>query len=319
MPAISAIISGVLLAAGGITWAAVAIGSASGDEAVAHDSGTIGADTTMGGVEIRVADLPLMQEFYERAVGLEVIEQAVDSVVLGAGERALLTLQAESPEEGPAAPNNPTEAGLFHSAILFPSAQDLAATLQRIATEAPETYQGSADHLVSEAFYFGDPEGNGLELYVDRPRDQWQWDGDRVQMGSELLDVNQFIADNLGSGGTSDTVMGHVHLRVGDTAEATRFYSDIIGFDVTSESDGAVFLSAGGYHHHLAANSWNSAGAGVRSPGLGLVRFTVTVGSADEVEAIGDRLHAAGVPSSLEGNSLTADDPWGNTIRVVAK
>ncbi|MEB4615970.1 VOC family protein, partial [Leucobacter sp. M11] len=277
---VAIIVAAVLVLAGGIAWAAIAL-AADGD---GEQRGLLGERVGMGGVELRVANLDLVRGFYEDAVGLDVLDADEDRAVLGADGRALITLEQERADT--ITPDSPSEAGLFHSAILFPSERDLAATLQRIADTAPERYQGSADHHVSQAFYFGDPEGNGLELYVDRPRDEWTWTGDRVQMGSDPLDPNQFIQQHLGDGDAADAVMGHVHLRVGDTEEAKRFYHGVLGFDVTAEEPDALFLSAGGYHHHLAANSWNSRGAGVRADGLGLIRFTVQLGSAEELAGI---------------------------------
>lgn len=302
----------LVLAAAGTVWAVVA--NAVGNEEL---RGALGERTGMGGVELRVADLELVRGFYEDAVGLEVLEADEDHAVLGAGDRPLLTLERERAAE--ITPDRPSEAGLFHSAILFPSERDLAWTLQRIADTAPERFQGSADHRVSQAFYFGDPEGNGLELYVDRPRDEWTWEGDRVQMGSDPLDPNQFIREHLGDSDAAGAVMGHVHLRVGDTEQAKAFYNGVLGFDVTSEEPDALFLSAGGYHHHLAANSWNSRGAGVRADGLGLIRFTVKLGTAEELDGIVERISAAGLDTERDGAALLVDDPWGNTVRLVVE
>lgn len=140
---------------------------------------------------------------------------------------------------------------------------------------APQSYGGSADHAVSLAFYFADPDGNGLELYTDTPREDWVWQDGQVSMGSAPLDPNEFIQTHLGRSATTTAAggatMGHVHLRVGDLARARAFYADVLGFAVTAESDGALFHAVGGYHHHVATNTWGSAGAGEHPESLGLV------------------------------------------------
>lgn len=276
-------------------------------------------DTALGVVELRVHELPAMQSYYEQAVGLAVLEQNEGEVILGI-DAPLLRLVADTSGE---ALSTPTEAGLYHSAILYPDEASLAATLMSIASVAPESYQGSADHAVSLAFYFVDPEGNGLELYVDRPEDVWVWENGEVRMGSAPLDVNEFVQNHLPRSADAPAVetaeMGHVHLKVGDLEQARTFYADALGFAVTAESDGALFYSAGGYHHHLATNVWQSAGAGERANSTGLGSIVITVADAAVLDEVAARLVAGGYDSDRVDGALVTVDPWGNTVIVVVE
>lgn len=269
-------------------------------------------ETHMSVNELKVRDLAAVRGFYENAVGMTVLDEGEGEVLLGLGDEPLIKLIA-SDQPLP----QPEEAGLYHTAILFPDEATLANTLLRVAQQAPNSYQGAADHAVSRAFYFGDPENNGVELYVDRPEDEWVWQDGKVVMGSEALDPNQFI-DQYGSGDASGTAtVGHVHLKVGNLDEARAFYADTLGFDVVSEADGALFYSAGGYHHHLATNTWMSAGAGPRSTEVGLGAVTVALPDAASVDAVADRLAAADIEVTRIERGIAAADPWGNQIRLV--
>lgn len=273
--------------------------------------------TAMGAVELNVSDLDLMRTYYEDALGLRVLSTSDGDVEFGF-ESPIIRLSAST--DG-LEQSSPQEAGLYHSAILYATEADLARTLQQLATVAPSSFQGSADHRVSLAFYFVDPEGNGLELYVDRPEDQWQWNNGEVTMGSEPLDPNAFIAEYLG-GDTErpdETLMGHVHLKVGELEQAEEFYADALGFAVTSRSDGALFYAAGGYHHHLATNVWQSDGAEERTNPTGLGAVTITVGDATALQDITDRLDSATVDYDLQDDRIIVDDPWGNEIRIASR
>ncbi|WP_298037303.1 VOC family protein [uncultured Microbacterium sp.] len=269
--------------------------------------------TAMGEIEIAVQDLPTMTAFYRDILGLEILEQSDESVSLGHDE-SLIRLTATT-----GGADDPTSAGLYHSALLYPDAASLAQTLAGIAQLSPQSYQGSADHAVSLAFYIGDPEGNGVELYIDRPEDEWVWENGEVVMGSAFLDPNQFIDENLADDAVGTATMGHVHLRVGDLDEALAFYSGVLGFDVTAASDGALFYSAGGYHHHVATNTWQSSGAGERGETAGLRALTVTVPAASDIDDIASRLTDAGVENDSSGPALVTADPWGNTVRFVVR
>ena len=274
------------------------------------------AETSLGVNELRVRAFDEVAAFYQDAVGLAVLDEAEGDMLLGLDTEPIIRL-VQSDERLP----QPTDAGLFHTAILFPDEAALAATLVLAAEHAPELYQGSADHLVSEAFYFGDPEGNGVELYVDRPRAEWQWKDGKVEMDSLPLDPTTFINEHLPAGGADAAeraaTVGHVHLKVGDLDQARAFYADALGFDVVSEDEGALFYSAGGYHHHLATNTWQSAGAGPRTTEVGLGAVTVALPDAAAVDAVAERLDGAGVSYERVERGIVAADPWGNTLRLV--
>lgn len=270
--------------------------------------------TAMGAVELLVRDLDTMTRYYHDGVGLDVIDAHGTTVVLGAGEPAVVLRQvADLP---PAAPRS---AGLYHTAILFPDRASLAAALMSVARFAPGTFTGSADHLFSEAFYFTDPEGNGLELYRDRPRHEWTYDARGTLQSATLpLDPNQFLARHLGTGTAGPAEVGHVHLQVGDIATARGFYVDVLGFDVTMDYGSALFVSAGGYHHHLAMNTWGTRGAGPRAASLGLGEVAIDVPTRDDVAALAERVRAAGLSHGDDGRTLTVADPWGTRVRVRA-
>ncbi|WP_255596151.1 VOC family protein [Cellulomonas sp. C5510] len=286
----------------------------------------LAADTAMGPVTLLVADLDAQLRYYRDVLGLDVVErpdariegvERPDVVVLGRGSRPLVVLR-HTPD---LPPTSRSQAGLFHTAILFDTREALAATLASVASRAPQTYVGSADHLVSEAFYLTDPEGNGVELYWDRARDVWQYDAQgRVVMDALRLDPNEFIRGHVTDAALAAPagapVVGHVHLQVGDVAGARAFYVDALGFDVMAEWHGALFVSAGGYHHHMAMNTWNSAGAGPRASSLGLGEVTLVVPGSDDVGALRERLAAHGVHVRDDGATVTFDDPWRNVVRV---
>lgn len=291
------------------------------------------AETRMSQVALDVADLDLMTRFYSEVLLLEPLAQGPGSMTLGRGGAHLVELRHR-----PDLPRGERRtAGLFHTALLHPDQATLATVLGSVARSTPQLFTGSADHLVSQAFYLDDPEGNGVELYVDRPRSEWSWDGDRVVMDSLWLDPNDFLSDHLtdeardfletapdrrAAGPAGGQVVGHVHLKVGQTAQARDFYVDALGFEVTAEMPGALFVSAGGYHHHMAMNTWQSAGVGLRAPGLGLGVVAIEVPDAADVLAAADRLKARGLDVALEtgaaGASLTVGDPWGNRVEVAA-
>jgi catechol 2,3-dioxygenase len=219
----------------------------------------------------------------------------------------------------------PGSAGLFHTAILFETQAALAAALYSVARHAPGTFTGSADHLVSQAFYFTDPEGNGIELYWDRSRAEWSWTHGQIEMATLFLDPNAFLGEHLtdevvaGSTATDAAAIGHVHLSVGDVATARAFYVDALGFDTTAAlGSQALFVSAGGYHHHMAMNVWNSRGAGPRMPALGLGRVDLALPDADALGALQERLRHHGFAVRDDGRTLAFDDPWNNAILATA-
>lgn len=296
------------------------------------DQHTLPADLAMGAVTLDVANLDVMTAYYRDAVGLTVLAESAGTVTLGrpanvanTGTGTVVTSAhpAVVLRHSPAMRHaGPREAGLFHTAILFASQAALAGAVYRTATAHPDRFTGSADHLVSEAFYFDDPEGNGVELYWDRPRDTWQWAGDRVAMATLPLDPNAFLREHLTDDALTHSTsgsVGHVHLSVGDVDTARAFYSTALGFDVTAELGGqAVFMSAGGYHHHMAMNVWRSRGAGRRQPTLGLGLVDIVLPSADAVGALTERMRDHRLDVADDGQTVTVDDPWGNLLRVTA-
>ena len=278
----------------------------------------IAADTSMGPVTLLVADLAAMTAYYRDAVTLEVLHEGPNRVTLGRGTTPIVHLEYAAELRHA----SPGQAGLFHTAILFDSERALAAALYSVARHAPGTFTGSADHLVSKAFYFNDPEGNGIELYWDRDRSQWSWTHGSIEMDTLHLDPNAFLEEHLteevaANPHDGSAVVGHVHLSVGDTATAKEFYVDRLGFETTSEWAGAaIFVSAGKYHHHMAMNVWKSRGAGQRQRTLGLAQVDIVVPSTDDLGALTERMTHFGVASRDDGQTVSFDDPWANLIRV---
>ena len=280
----------------------------------------LAADTSMGAVTLLVGDLDAMTAYYRDAVALDVLSSDGPVVQLGRGTTPVIVLQ-HAPELKHASPR---DAGLFHTAILFESEAALAASVYSVAQARPGSFTGSSDHLVSKAFYFTDPEGNGVELYWDRDRSQWSWVHGAIEMSTLYLDPNEFLQQNL----TEEAVLqpliggaqvGHVHLQVGDVETAREFYVNRLGFEATTMyGDSALFVSAGGYHHHMAMNTWNSKGAGPRQLALGLARVDIRVPGADDVGALTERLTHFGVQTRDDGRAVSFDDPWGSQITVGA-
>lgn len=279
---------------------------------------SLAAETEMGAVTLKVADLDNMIAYYTQALPLEVLAQQGASAVIGRGANPLVIL-----EHAPELQHAPRRAaGLFHTAILFETEAALAAAVYSVAQYAPNTFTGSSDHLVSKAFYFNDPEGNGIELYWDRDRSEWSWVHGQVEMDSLFLDPNQYLRDYL----TEEVIenpmvgaatIGHVHLQVGDVAGARKFYVDWLGFDAThANTPGALFVSAGGYHHHMAMNVWNSRGAGRRDNTLGLGEVDIVLPTQDDMAAVTERVKHFGVQVADDGRVVSFEDPWANVLRI---
>ena len=280
----------------------------------------LAADTAMGPVTLRVGNLDAMTAYYRDAVALQVLSEDGPTVTLGRGTTPVMILE-HAPELKHASPR---DAGLFHTAILFETEEALAAAVYSVARKYPNTFTGSSDHLVSKAFYFTDPEGNGVELYWDRERSAWSWVHGTLEMGTLYLDPNAFLQEHLTQEAVEQPLIGgaqvgHVHLQVGDVQSASEFYVDKLGFDKTVEIPGsAVFVSAGGYHHHLAMNTRNRKCAGPRHPALRLCRIDNDVPTADDVAALAERLGHYGIQTRDDGRTVSFDDPWANLIRVSA-
>ena len=283
------------------------------------------AATHMGGVELRVYDVDAMTRFYATTLGTPEVAERPGARVLGDPSTGEALLALVDDRRAPA--HDGRQAGLFHTAFLFDDRAGVSGAVARLLGTGRGHYTGVGDHRVSQAFYFDDPEGNGIELYVDRPRQTWAWRGGEVQMGTDWFDPEAFLTEFLDEeaaahpagldGGPVGLGVGHVHLQVGDVASARRFYADLLGFAVTAQlGDSAVFVSAGGYHHHMAMNTWNSRGAGRRSRTLGLSAVDIEVPTREAVEAAARRLRAAGVPTRDDGSALVVEDTWGTPVRL---
>ena len=256
------------------------------------------APLRIGSVSLTVRDLAKVAGFYRQALGLGEISATADTVRLGVGDEVLLHLIAD-PQ---ARPRSRREAGLFHTAFLLPSRAALGRWLAH-AAQAQLAILGASDHIVSEAIYLNDPEGNGIEVYADRAAAEWRRSDGMIEMTTEPLDLQAIIAARertAWTGMPAGSFIGHVHLQVGDLTEAERFYADLLGFDVTYRVPGAVFYSSGGYHHHLATNVWSSRGAGIRQEPVAGLRSVELVAAAPAIREPGSELR----------------DPWGTRIAI---
>jgi len=279
-------------------------------------------DTSIGKVRLRVADLDDLTAFYQRVIGLEAVEREGDVARLGAADGEPVIELVGAPD-APSAPSFST--GLFHLAILVPDRAELARSLQRVAG-AGWRLTGASDHLVSEALYLQDPEGNGIEIYRDRPREEWRRNGGELAMATLPLDLEAVLGEleqgeRQGDGMPSGTTMGHVHLQVADIPAAEGFYNGALGLDVMVRSyPGALFLAAGGYHHHLGLNTWQSQGAPPPPQGaLGLDRYELVLPSAAARDSAADRLAAAGADPERLDEGVVATDPSGNRVLLTAR
>ena len=272
----------------------------------------------VGAVGLVARDLDGLAAYYRDLLRLTELERTPQRVVLGAGDVALLELT----HRPGALPDDPGEAGLYHTAFLMPTRADLARWILHVAKHrVPVT--GASDHDVSEAIYLDDPEGNGVEVYSDRPPERWRRDGKTIFQKTDPLDIEAIVREvdpataayPAAPGGLR---VGHIHLRVGDTTRAEAFYADALGLDVTRRRTGATFISSAGYHHHVGANVWHSQGAGLRDArraGLGF--FTLEANDAAALDGLRQRVAATGAAiEPIPGGFATAD-PWGTQVRFV--
>ncbi len=271
----------------------------------------IHASTELGIVTLNVKDLDGMVDFYSNAVGLELIKKTNNSTLLGIGARGILNLDQRVDLSNA----KPGSAGLYHTAILFESSLGLAIVLKRMLETVPQLFEGSGDHFVSQAFYFHDPEGNGVELYVDRQRDEWKWKNGKIEMGLEYIHPATFIEQNqINSGNLKNIKIGHIHLKVGNILKAKDFYVNTLGFDITHEIPTALFLSAGGYHHHLGMNIWESTADVEREETLGLGSYQIMIPNLDEMDRIEKTLVDKKIFFEKSSELFVTFDPWGNKI-----
>jgi catechol 2,3-dioxygenase len=277
-------------------------------------------DTRLGLVHLTVSDLERSLAFYQRSLGFQVHRRNGATAYLGAGREDFLALT-----EQPGASRVPRRTGLYHFAVLVPSRLALAKSLDGLI-QTKTRLEGGSDHLVSEALYLPDPDGNGIELYRDRPRSEWDYANGALNMGVDPLDYQGILAEleDDPTPWTSlhpDTVLGHVHLHVAHIPESEAFYTQVLGFDLVVRYGGtASFFSAGGYHHHLGVNTWN--GVGVPPPpsdAVGLRYFVVQLPHEDERTRLVVRLEDAGIAFEWRDDGLFVRDPSQNGIVFAVK
>lgn len=272
----------------------------------------------VGAIGLIARDLDLLANFYKDLLGLAVIERDSQFARLGAGGVPLIEIE-HRPD---AKPDDARQAGLYHTAFLMPTRQDHARWIMHlIRTRVPIT--GASDHGVSEAFYLDDPEGNGIEVYNDRPRERWHWDNGLVVMQTKQLDVEAILREIDPGASTYPAApdglrIGHIHLRVGAVEKAEEFYRGALGLDLTRRRGGATFMSSGGYHHHVGANVWHSSGAGRRDDDrAGLAWFSMQAADGPAYDATIARLTAAHAPVQASAGGVETADPFGTRIRVL--
>ena len=270
----------------------------------------------LGVAALRVSDADRALDFYVNRIGFVLRERMDTTAMLGTQKEDVLRLDIQPG----IAPRNYKETGLYHVAILVPDRSSLGAAIARLA--ASNVKLGAADHLVSEAVYIWDPDNNGIEIYRDRPRAEWNWHGDQVKMANSPLDFEGLLAErdveSLARAPIKDGMrVGHIHLEVDDLAKARKFYGEIVGFAPTSTFPGAQFLSAGGYHHHLAANIWESRNGPPPSPGTaGISLMTFELPDNASMQALKARLEAANISTKVSGSGFDFLDPWQTPIAV---
>jgi catechol 2,3-dioxygenase len=273
-------------------------------------------DTTRpGAVTLRVAELDRSVEFYREVLGLEAVDRSGGEARLAPVGGSVLVVLREKPGVRSLSPRS--RLGLFHFAILLPSRDDLGRFLRHLRSLGVAV--GASDHAVSEALYLTDPDGLGIEVYRDRPRGEWPRHDGGLVMTTEPLDAAGVLAAGPGSwdGLPTGARIGHVHLHVGDLDDARGFYHGALGLDLTVDSyPGALFLSAGGYHHHLGLNTWARLAPPPAEDHARLLEWRLEV-EPDAVAAVAARLEDAGVAVDRRGPGVAAPDPWGTVVRVV--
>lgn len=287
-----------------------------------HDF-SLGPQTRPGRVSLAVGDLERMRRFYEEAIGLDVLGSHGASsagAVLGACDGTPLVELVPSPG---AVPRPPRTTGLFHLAILVPGRPELAGAVARL-TDFGWRLSGASDHLVSEAVYLDDPEGNGIEIYRDRPRAEWRYAGGGLRMATLPLDLRALMRELPDGDARREPPpgvrIGHVHLNVPSLDESEAFYAGLLGFEVMVRGyAGALFVAAGGYHHHIGLNTWAGEGAPPPPPGaLGLRSFELVVPGEDELDRLVQRLSAAGIEVERRQDGFHVEDPAGIGIVLTA-
>jgi catechol 2,3-dioxygenase len=268
--------------------------------------------TYTGEVHLNVLDLARSVRFYQEVIGFKVLEEASDKVTLTAdGKTPLLII--EQPEN--VTPKEPHKSGLYHFALLLPKRADLGAIIKHFIKHNVRI--GASDHLVSEALYLSDPDGNGIEIYTDRDPDVWSWENGKVAMSTDPLDGESIIAesaDQTWDGLPAETVMGHVHLHVANLPETETFYN-ALGFEVVTNYPQALFMSNGKYHHHIGLNTWNGVGVPRPSEGsVGLQSFTLIYPNETVLDEAITKVESLGLKVDKIEKGLMTEDPSGNRI-----
>jgi len=281
-------------------------------------SASIDPATQMGVVAITVADLDRSLAYYTDGIGFALLERDGSHATLGAGGMPLLLL-TEVPDARRFPHDRPGYTGLYHFAILVPTRADLGRWL-RHWLESGQPLPGQGDHLVSEALYLTDPDGHGIEIYRDRPRSEWTYAGGFVRMATDPVDIRGVLeeAEREGkpwAGMAAGTRLGHMHLQVGDISQAAEFYHGILGFDIMAAMPSALFISAGGYHHHIGMNTWHSRGAAPTPADVARLSFYTIDFATEEARATTlARLAAAGVAYQDTPAGVLVRDPWQNIL-----
>ncbi|MDI7861303.1 VOC family protein [Rhizobiaceae bacterium n13] len=270
----------------------------------------------VGQSHLVVTDLPTVSAYYQTMLGLKVLENGTSGQVLGAGGRPLLTLTTGGDVRR--APRN--AAGLFHTAFLLPNRTELGRWLRHAAGNNV-VIDGASDHLVSEAIYISDPEGNGIEVYADRPHGEWNYHADgQVEMATMRLDLQALhdsAPQDAWTGIPDQSAIGHIHLQVGDIPRADEFYRDVLGLELMARYPGASFFGSGRYHHHVAANIWNSRGATARSDRMsGLSDYTLKFNDKAALDTALAKLDALEIATSRDGDVVSLKDPWGIGLKL---
>ena len=276
----------------------------------------IAPQTMIGEVQLSVANLERSLDFYQQTLGFQRLGYAGSQAGLGVGGKRLVVLN-----EKPGARPVEHVTGLYHLAVLLPNRRSLARLIYHLVEKEIEV-TGAADHGVSEALYLSDPDGNGIDLYADRHKNDWPRDDiGRLQMGTEELDIEDLVLELKGrlsawDGLPSGTVIGHIHLHVADLAITEHFYRQILGLNLTQRyAAGALFFAAGEYHHHIGANIWAGVGAPPPPPdAAGLRWFELLLPGKEALQAILERLQTNGIPSETQGGGTLVRDPAGNGI-----
>lgn len=268
----------------------------------------------VGQVNINVTNLDSALNFYQNIIGFQVLEQTSRKAVLTAdGKIGLVTLE----EPVDVIPKEERTAGLYHFALLLPTRADLSVFFRHLYEKGYPF--GASDHLVSEALYITDPDGNGIEVYIDRPSTEWIWSNGEVKMLSDPLDGESLLkeSDSKWSGLPAHTIMGHIHLHVSDLQKAEAFYTKVLGFTVVSHYPQAVFISTGGYHHHIALNTWQGVGAPTpKKNSVGLNWYTLVFPNEEARGKAIEQLQKIGALVVIENDLFVTEDPSGNRIQL---